>query len=78
MVTTSTNALVSKESLGSRTGEMMGLTQSFGALSRIAGPLFGNSLFGVRHWLPYAASATLLILGAYWQMQSTAAIKSAE
>lgn len=54
-------SLITKLSTG-RQGKSVGLLQSFNSLSRVFGPVIGGLTYGININLPYALSATVLIL----------------
>lgn len=58
-------SLVSRHAPADRQGQILGVNQSAASLSRILGPVLGNSLYGPKHGshqLPYYAAAALLLL----------------
>lgn len=63
-LTSTSQALISRSTAPARQGEILGVTQSCGAIARIIGPLLGNVVYGgtmgSRHKLPYFLSALLL------------------
>lgn len=60
----SVQALVSRLSDPARQGEVLGINQSMNAVARILGPAVGMPLYalGLRHALPYAFAATMLLI----------------
>jgi DHA1 family tetracycline resistance protein-like MFS transporter len=63
--TPSLQSLVSRNAPADRQGQILGVNQSAASLSRILGPVLGNSLYGPKHGshqLPYYAAAALLLL----------------
>lgn len=62
LMTPSLNALISKTAAAHDQGSTLGVSQSAGALARIAGPSLGGLLFGVFFAWPYVAGALLLLL----------------
>lgn len=60
----SVQALVSRLSDPTRQGEVLGINQSINAVARILGPSVGMPLYalGMKHSLPYAFGATLLLI----------------
>jgi MFS family permease len=63
-LTPSAQALVSRRTDSEHQGEILGVNQSFAALARIIGPVFGITLYKSTqtHLLPYIAGAVLLVL----------------
>ncbi len=63
-------SLISRTAPASIQGGIFGVTQSLAALARILGPLIGNALFDVRHWMPYAfgAGVVAMPLVASWTL----------
>lgn len=61
-LTTSSQSLLSTRSRADEQGGILGLNQSLSALARILGPLLGNIAFGLAPILPYAASASLMVI----------------
>jgi MFS family permease len=63
-LTPSAQALVSRRTDSEHQGEILGVNQSFAALARIIGPVFGITLYKSTetHLLPYIAGAILLVL----------------
>ena len=60
----SVSALISRRSDPARQGEVLGVNQSANAMSRILGPLIGNTLYRMtsNHVLPYEVAAVLLLI----------------
>ncbi|HEX2568504.1 MAG TPA: MFS transporter [Polyangia bacterium] len=59
--TPSMSSLISRAA-GDQQGGVLGVTQSFGALGRIIGPLFGTWALGFGLAMPYAAAGLLIML----------------
>lgn len=64
-VNPSLQSLISRRSNPADQGGVLGLAQSSASLARIMGPLFGNVLFSRAMWLPYAASALMMLLALF-------------
>jgi MFS family permease len=67
----SLNSLISKSAPRDMQGGIFGVTQSLGAFARILGPMVGNALFDIRHWLPYSLAGSLVLfplMGA-WRLK---------
>jgi multidrug resistance protein len=47
-------------------GEVLGMNQSFGSLSRIVGPALGGRLYEYDHSLPYLVSGVIMLGGLYY------------
>ena len=47
-------------------GEVLGMNQSFGSLSRIVGPALGGRLYEYDHSLPYLVSGMIMLGGLYY------------
>lgn len=65
----SVNSLISRRAGREIQGGVFGVTQSVGALARIAGPLTGSVLFDVRPSAPYLFAGLLMLLpmvGGWW------------
>lgn len=54
------SSLVSKTANKAEQGKMMGLMQSVGSLSRIAGPVLGGALYGIAVYMPYIVAAIMM------------------
>jgi len=65
-------SLISRTAPATIQGGIFGVTQSLGAVARILGPVIGNSLFDVRHWLPcaFGAGVVAVPLLASWTLSS--------
>jgi multidrug resistance protein len=59
----STTALVSRRSPRNETGQLMGVQQAFGGVSRLLGPMWSTALFGWRVAAPFWAAAALMMGG---------------
>jgi multidrug resistance protein len=59
----STTALVSRRAPRGETGQVMGVQQAFGGVSRLLGPLWSTALFGWRVPAPFWAAAALMSSG---------------
>lgn len=64
-------SLISRTAPATMQGGIFGVTQSLGGLARILGPFIGNTLFDIRHSLPYTfgACVVMLPLFASWKMK---------
>jgi MFS family permease len=62
LMTPSLNALISRTAAAHEQGGTLGVSQSAGALARIAGPSIGGVLFGVFFAWPYVAGSFLLLI----------------
>jgi DHA1 family tetracycline resistance protein-like MFS transporter len=58
----SMSSLISRTAPSHMQGGIFGVTQALGAMARTLGPLIGNSLFDVRHWLPYEFGACVVVV----------------
>ncbi len=56
------NSLISKEADQSMMGTTMGISQSIAGLGRVVGPTWGGLLFGVQPYLPFWATAGVLLV----------------
>lgn len=54
------SSLISRAAGGDRQGGVLGVSQSFGALARVGGPLCGGMLLGYGEGVPYVAAALIL------------------
>jgi MFS family permease len=61
-----TTALTSRRAPKHRTGQALGVQQSFGGVSRLVGPLGAGALFQTGVAVPFLASAGLMALVALW------------
>ncbi|MFN3652439.1 MAG: MFS transporter [Armatimonadota bacterium] len=58
------HALISRAAAATEQGSTFGVTQGFSSLARLAGPIAGGWLFGLRHEYPFWFGALLMLLGA--------------
>jgi multidrug resistance protein len=61
-----TTSLTSRRAPKHRTGQALGVQQSFGGMSRLVGPLWAGALFQVGIAVPFLAGAGLMALVAVW------------
>ena len=61
-LTPSITSLISRFAGRGEQGKMLGLNQSSGSLSRVAGPIVGGSLYGIHYFWPYVGSFVLMLL----------------
>jgi MFS family permease len=59
----STTALISRRAPRGETGQLMGVQQAFGGVSRLLGPMWSTALFGWRVAAPFWAAAALMLGG---------------
>jgi len=59
----STTALVSRRSPRGETGQLMGVQQAFGGVSRLLGPIWSTALFGWRVAAPFWVAGALMMGG---------------
>jgi MFS family permease len=74
------NSLISKEADQTMVGTIMGISQSMGGLGRVVGPTWGGFLFGVQPYLPFWATAGVLLVLVFmglklWNVRVGAPIK---
>jgi multidrug resistance protein len=61
----STTALVSRRAPRGETGQLMGVQQAFGGVSRLLGPIWSTALFGWKVAAPFWAAAALMVGGRF-------------
>jgi len=61
----STTALVSRRAPRGETGQLMGVQQAFGGVSRLLGPMWSTALFGWRVAAPFWVAAALMLGGRF-------------
>ncbi len=67
-ISPSITSLLSQHTDVQEQGKMLGLAQSFGALSRILGPFLGGILYNGAFWLPFVGGAGMM-LGCIYLVQ---------
>lgn len=65
MLTPTFNALISKTAPPTEQGRILGLSQSFGALARVIGPISAGVLYHFHFSLPYVVGSALMFVCAY-------------
>jgi multidrug resistance protein len=63
LVTPLNTSLISMYASSEEQGEILGISQSVGALGRILGPLSGSLLYGLDSHVPYLAGGVCLLIG---------------
>lgn len=58
----SITSLISRNAPDDMQGGVSGISQSAGALARIAGPIIANSLFAIKFWAPYLSGAIFMCI----------------
>jgi multidrug resistance protein len=61
----STTALVSRRAPKGETGQLMGVQQAFGGVSRLLGPMWSTALFGWRVAAPFWVASALMLAGRF-------------
>jgi len=61
----STTALVSRRAPRGETGQLMGVQQAFGGVSRLLGPMWSTALFGWRVAAPFWVASALMLAGRF-------------
>jgi multidrug resistance protein len=61
----STTALVSRRAPRGETGQLMGVQQAFGGVSRLLGPIWSTALFGWEAAAPFWVAAALMLGGRF-------------
>lgn len=61
----STTALVSRRAPRGETGQLMGVQQAFGGVSRLVGPIWSTALFGWEVAAPFWVASVLMLAGRF-------------